>query len=97
METLIINIKGTQQDSNAATYAIATAVSRALGAVMPLMPRRLKASLYGWAYMKENAIRDERFLTGSYPSSTWYGLNGVDQYDLVADFVMLNAYKAGVR
>jgi hypothetical protein len=97
METRIINIKETQQHSNAASYAIATAVSKAVGAVMPLMPRRMKASLYEWAYIKEHAIWEQRFLTGNYPSSTWYGLNGVDQYDLVADFVMLNAYKAGVR
>jgi hypothetical protein len=97
METLNMKIEETRHYSNPAAYAVATAISKAAGTVMTFMPKTTRASLYEWAYMKENAMRDERLITGRYPTRTWYGLTGVDQYDLVADFVMLNAYKAGVR
>jgi hypothetical protein len=97
METQTNKITETRHYSNPATYAVATAITKAAGTVLGLLPRAIRVSLYEWAYIKENAMRDERLITGRYPLRTWYGITGVDQYDLVADFVMLNAYKGGVR
>ena len=93
----VIEKQNKNRYSNAAVYQIASVVTRATGALLPLMPKNMKASLYGWAYEKENTIANQRLENGTYPDRTWYGLNGVDQYDLLADFVMLNGYKSGVR
>ena len=59
--------------------------SRVVPAVTLLLAQSSREKLYHYVANKEEAIAMTRRNTGQYPARTWYGLNGVDQYDLWAD------------
>ena len=54
-------------------------------ATSALLPQTIRQKLYNYLCSKEETILAMRRETGEYPARTWYGLNGVDQYDLWAD------------
>ena len=97
MSQAIMEKKTNSHYSNAAVYETCLGVSRVVGKMFKVMPYNLKRSIFEWAVVQEAAILQERYNTGNYPARTWWGLNGVDQYDIIADFVMFNAYEGEVR
>lgn len=56
-------------------------------AISTLLPQKMRGNLYDKLVLKEEHIARTKRATGEYPDRTWYGLNGVDQYDLWADCV----------
>lgn len=63
---------------------------------MQILPKQVARGIFEWAYFKEEAIRAQVISGGSYPKRAWFGLTGIDQYDLIADFAMRSQY-AGSR
>jgi hypothetical protein len=76
----------TNNDYSNWTYGPAAFIShQIIPTVAMMLPWKVKAALYNCLVSREETIAAERRAYGRYPERTWYGLNGVDQYDLVAD------------
>lgn len=76
----------TNNDYSNWTYGPAAFLShQVIPAVSKLLPWKAKAAIYNALVSREETIAAERRAYGRYPERTWYGLNGVDQYDLWAD------------
>jgi hypothetical protein len=82
---MAITIKTNNHYSNW-TYGPAAFIShQVIPTVTMMLPWKAKSALYNALVSREETIAAERRAYGRYPERTWYGLNGVDQYDLVAD------------
>lgn len=82
---ITLPIKSNTDYSNRIYIPLAFVAHRLVPAVSLLLPHSLREKLYHFLATKEEAIATVRRNTGEYPARTWYGLNGVDQYDLWAD------------
>jgi hypothetical protein len=82
---ITLPIKSNSDYSNRIYIPLAFVAHRLVPAVSLLMSRSLREKLYNFLASKEESIATIRRNTGDYPARTWYGLNGIDQYDLWAD------------
>jgi hypothetical protein len=82
---ITLPIKSNNDYSGWVYTPMAVIAYKLLPALSKLLPSALKWKLHDHAHHKAETIRQQRLTTGQYPPRTWYGLNGVDQYDLWAD------------
>ena len=82
---ITLPIKSNNDYSSWVYTPIALFACKVVPAVSTLLPEAARQKLYNFLAEKEESIGMTRRNTGQYPPRTWYGLNGVDQYDLWAD------------
>jgi hypothetical protein len=82
---ITLPIKSNNDYSGWVYTPIAVIACKVVPAVSTLLPQAVREKLYAYLADKEESIAMNRRSTGHYPKRTWYGLNGVDQYDLWAD------------
>jgi hypothetical protein len=82
---ITLPIKSNNDYSSWVYTPIALFAWKVVPAVSTLLPEAARQKLYNFLAEKEESIGMTRRNTGQYPPRTWYGLNGVDQYDLWAD------------
>lgn len=80
-----LTIKTNNDYSNWTYSPVAFIAHKVVPAISTLLPTKTRGNLYDRLTLKEEHIAGARRATGEYPKRTWYGLNGVDQYDLWAD------------
>ena len=82
---ITLPIKSNNDYSSWAYGPAAFLAHKVVPAISTLLPQSLREKLYHKLADKEETLAVIRRAIGVYPDRTWFGLNGVDQYDLWAD------------